>query len=522
MRSFIYKYAFYFAEEFMKRNLFVGLLILAATCSLFAEPKLLTILFTNDSHGMAWAFDAPDSPKTGGLAAQKTLVDQIRNEVQLSNGDVVVLSSGNVTMGDPRSNVCENLPMITGMNLIGYDGMLIGSHEFDFGQKTFEKMQKEARFPFMSANLFYKRSGKQVGKSYIEKTLINGVKIAFVGITTPELEKISNVGVDGIVEVKDPIEAAKKLVAEAKQRNDFVVVLSNLGYSDQDVSSDGYPSDRLLAKQVPGIDLIIGGRTKIQMNDPVTVNNVPIIQTEGLGKWVGRFDFYFEGKELVQKNFKLYPINIKEKIVKSDGKVVYENRGKDLAENEALLKMLNDFNCEFSTQVIGELADSFPAERSVTRTQQTSLGRFIAGVMKDRTGADAALLNSGAIRQGINKGIVNEMDIYSVFPFEDTIVTGTVTGSELKQIVEIAAKNSGQGGYLHFSGIEVSGGTVKVNGQPLDSSKKYTIAVNSFVSGGGDGFDIMKNIKLNDTKISVPAAIIEYIKREKYIEPPKM
>ena len=246
----------------MRKVILISALMIISSFPLFGEPKLLTILFTNDSHGMAWSFDEPESPKTGGLAAQKTLVDNIRNEVQLNNGDVVVLSSGNVTMGDPRSNVCENLPMIMGMNLIGYDGMLVGSHEFDFGMKTFEKMQKEARFPFMSANLFFK-NGKQVGKSYIEKELINGVKVAFLGITTPELEKISNAGVDGLVKVKDPVETAKKLAAELKQKNDFVIVLSNLGYSDSDISSDGYPSDAKLAKEVKGIDLIIGGRTKI-------------------------------------------------------------------------------------------------------------------------------------------------------------------------------------------------------------------------------------------------------------------
>ena len=510
----------------MKRNFLVFLFVCGLSFSLFAEPRLLTILFTNDSHGMAWAFDAPDSPKTGGLAAQKTLIEQIRNEVQLTNGDVVVLSSGNVTMGDPRSNVCENLPMIMGMNLIGYDGMLIGSHEFDFGMKTFEKMKKEARFPFMSANLFYKNK-KQVGKSFIQKEMINGVKVAFVGITTPELEKISNAGVEGLVKVEDPIEAAKKAVEELKKNNDFIVVLSNLGYSDKEVGSDGFPTDRMLAKEVPGIDLIIGGRTKVQMNDPVYVNNVPIIQTEGLGKWVGRFDFYFEGKELVQKNFKLYPVNIKEKIVKSNGSVTYENRGKDLAENEAMLKMLNDFNCEFSTQVVGELSDSFIGERAVLRSQISELGVFIAEVMKDRTNVDIAFANGGSIRQGLNRGIVNEMDIYSVFPFEDTIVTGSLTGAQLTEVIELSLKNKGQGGFLHFYGVDfsVSGGkasNIKINGKPVDNGKTYTFAVNSFVAGGGDGFEMMPKLKLNDTKISVPAAVIEYIKREKYIEPPQV
>ena len=510
----------------MKKNFLVLLFVCGLSFSLFAEPRLLTILFTNDSHGMAWAFDAPDSPKTGGLAAQKTLIEQIRNEVQLTNGDVVVLSSGNVTMGDPRSNVCENLPMIMGMNLIGYDGMLIGSHEFDFGMKTFEKMKKEARFPFMAANLFYKNN-KQIGKSFIQKEMINGVKVAFVGIATPEIEKISNAGVEGLVKVQDPIEAARKAVEELKKNNDFVVVLSNLGYSDKEVGTDGFPTDRLLAKEVPGIDLIIGGRTKVQMEDPVYVNNVPIIQTEGLGKWVGRFDFYFEGKELVQKNFKLYPVNIKEKIVKSNGSVTYENRGKDLAENEAMLKMLNDFNCEFSTQVVGELSDSFVGERSVLRSRISELGVFIAEIMKNRTNVDIAFANGGSIRQGLNKGIVNEMDIYSVFPFEDTIVTGSLTGAQLTEVIELSLKNKGQGGFLHFYGVDfsVSGDkatNIKVNGKPLDTAKTYTFAVNSFVAGGGDGFEMMTKLKLDDTKISVPAAVIEYIKREKYIEPPKV
>lgn len=508
----------------MRKALFILFLMLVASLPLLGEPKLLTILFTNDSHGMAWAFDEPGSPETGGLAAQKTLVDSIRNEVQLSNGDVVVLSSGNVTMGDPRSNVCENLPMIMGMNLIGYDGMLVGSHEFDFGMKTFEKMNKEARFPFISANLFF-RNGKQVGKSYIEKQLINGVKVAFLGITTPELEKISNAGVDGLVTVKDPVETAKKLATELKQKNDFVIVLSNLGYSDSDISSDGYPSDSKLAKEVKGIDLIIGGRTKIQMEKPVIVNNIPIIQTEGLGKWVGRYDFYFEGKELVKTEFKLYPVNVKQKVVEN-GKTVFENIGKNIKENEALLKMLNDFNCEFSTQVIGELVQPFCGKRSTVRYKESDLGVFIADVMKERVSTDVAFINGGSLRQGLNNGIVNEMDVYSVFPFEDTIIRGELTGAELSEVVAISVRSNGGGGFLHFSGIAIESlngavKEIKINGASIQAEKKYSFAANSFVAGGGDGYEIFKKINaLNNTGLSVPAVIIEYIKKEKYIQPP--
>ncbi|MGI6394744.1 MAG: bifunctional metallophosphatase/5'-nucleotidase [bacterium] len=511
----------------MKKTTLILILVSVWSFSLFAhsESRLLTILFTNDSHGMAWAFDEPESPKTGGLAAQKTLVDNIRNDVQLSNGDVIVLSSGNITMGDPRSNVCENLPMIMGMNLIGYDGMLIGSHEFDFGMNIFEKMAKEARFPFISANLFYK-NGKQVGKSYIEKRLVNGIKVAFLGLTTPELEKISNAGVDGLVNVKEPVDIAKKLVKELKEKNDLVIVLSNLGYSDSDISADGYPSDSKLAKEVEGIDLIVGGRTKIQMDTPVIINNVPVVQTEGLGKWVGRYDFYIKDGKVVKTDFRLYPINVKKKVAK-DGKTEYENVGRNLKENEAMTKMLNDFNCEFSTQVIGELQKPFCGKRSTVRFSESELGNFIADVMKERTESEIAFINGGSLRQGLNGGIVNEMDIYSVFPFEDTVVVGEILGSDLRNIIYLSAgKNVGTGGFLHFSGISakrVDGmiGGITINSAPLEENKKYKFAVNSFLAGGGDGFDLLKKIKgLHNTGLSVPAIIIEHVKKEKYIEPP--
>ncbi len=491
------------------------------------EPRLLTVLFTNDSHGMAWAFDQKDNPDIGGLAARKTLVDRIRREVQLQNGDVVLVSSGNITMGDPRSNICENLPIVKGMNLIAYDAMVIGNHEFDFGMRIFKKMKKEARFPFLSVNAYRGRSKKLLGIPYFEKELVNDVKVAFAGVTSLQTQHTTNAGVEGKIRVENPIETTKTVVKKLKEKNDFVIVLSNLGYYEDRKSPDGFSGDRHLAEDIKEIDLIIGGRTKTYMKEPVTVNDTPIVQTEGLGKWLGRFDFFFEGKELIKTDFKLYPINLKKKIVEN-GKEKYKNIGRKLKGNKAMTDMLNSFNCDFSTQVLGETGLSFSADRQKIRYEESSLGNLITDIMRSRTDSDFAVLNSGSIRQGLDKGFVNEMDIYSVFPFDDTVVTGTMKGETVRKFIEeFSNKKPGDGSFLQISGMEltISGDEIKsinINGKALEDEKDYKFAVNSFLADGGDGYNTLKNHKKKkNTGYSVPGIIVEYIKREKYINKPE-
>jgi 5'-nucleotidase / UDP-sugar diphosphatase len=519
--KFCYKMNEIFGRCSMISRISVSVVIVLSFFSLLSEPRLVTVLFTNDSHGMAWAFDEPGNPGVGGIAARKTLVDRVRNEVMLRNGDLVLLSSGNVTMGDPRSNVCENLPTILGMNLTGYDGMLIGSHEFDFGMKIFDKMKKEARFPFISANLFKKGHSSPIGVSTVEKELINGVKIAIAGITAPELEKITAVGADGLVSVKDPYKTAQSLVSKLRDKNDIVIVLSNLGFDrDSEIGDSG------LAKKVPGIDLIIGGRTKIHLQEPVKVDKTHIVQTEGLGKWVGRFDFFLDDKGKIENtDFKMYSINGKRKVVK-DGKEEYENIDRFLAQNEAVTKMLDDLNCEVSMQTVGEIAESIPGERSVLRNEKSLLGKFVTQIMRERTGSDIALINAGSLRQGLHNGFVNEMDVFSVFPFEDTVVVGEITGEQLKEILQFASfDKKGDGGFLQYSGLtfdvsEDSVSNIKINGNPIENDTKYTFSVNSFLTGGGDGYEMFKKFKgLKNTGHTIPQLIVEFIKREKLIVP---
>ena len=191
----------------MKKSLmFLAIMLLCYSLWAGNDEKLLTVVFTNDSHGMAWRFDEPGNPGVGGLAARKTIIDKIRAEVQGKGGEILVVSAGDITLGDPRSNICENIPLIKGMNLIGYDAMAIGNHEFDFGLDSFHKMMKAASFPFLSANIYEDGGAKAVGEEYIEKKFDNGLKVAVIGLTTRETEQITGSGLEGKLIMTDPIQ----------------------------------------------------------------------------------------------------------------------------------------------------------------------------------------------------------------------------------------------------------------------------------------------------------------------------
>ncbi|MBP5406366.1 5'-nucleotidase C-terminal domain-containing protein [bacterium] len=507
------------------RKFFVAVFCIISVLTVFADDnkdRLLTVIFTNDSHGMAWKFDEPNNPGIGGLAAQKTLIDDIRAEVQGKGGNLLVLSAGDITLGDPRSNICENMPMVEGMNLVGYDAMTIGNHEFDFGFDAFRKMQEKAKFPFLSANMYEEGGTKSAGKEYIEKKFDDGLTVAVLGLTTRETESISGQGIKGNLTMSDPIETAKTWVPILKKKNDVLIVLSHLGFYDTDKSFDGYEGDNLLAKTVSGIDLIVGGHTQRQLESPIKINDTYIVQTEGLGKWVGRIDFYFQGKKIVKTDYKLYPINLK--TVKGKG---YEFVGKEIKENKAMVDMLNGFKCEFSTKQIGKIDRNLEGG-NIAREKEIELGDVITDIIREKTGTQIAFMNAGSIRQGLKKGAVTEKDIYGIFPFNDTIFTAELTGAQIQEVLDFfAEKGFGVGGFLQVSGIEMkifkgAALEIKIGGQKLDKTKKYKVAFNSFIANGGDGYTILKNIKSKkDTAYLVASVLIDHIKANGTFAKPK-
>jgi 5'-nucleotidase/UDP-sugar diphosphatase len=122
----------------------------------------ITILHTNDHHGHFWRNDYGEY----GLSAQKTLVDGIRKEVAAEGGSVLLLSGGDINTGVPESDLQDAEPDFRGMNLIGYDAMAVGNHEFDNPLSVLRQQEKWAKFPFLSANIYQKSTGERLFKPW--------------------------------------------------------------------------------------------------------------------------------------------------------------------------------------------------------------------------------------------------------------------------------------------------------------------------------------------------------------------
>lgn len=515
----------------MKKVFVLWIVLFGILFSASAQEKehLLTVLFANDIHGMAWQYDEPGNPGIGGLAAMKTLIDQIRAEVQGKGGNILVLMAGDTALGDPRSNVCHNLPVIKGMNLVGFDACVVGNHDLFFGVDVFNEMKQEAKFDWISANI-YKDGGTKplADKEYLEKHFESGLKVAILGLSTREIEQITAAGLSGNIVVTDPIQEAKTRVPILRKNNDIVIALTHLGYFDTDKSYEGFEGDNFLAKSVPGIDLIVGGHTHRLLQAPVKIGDTFIVQTDGMGKWLGRFDMVVKNGKITKSNFKLYPINLKRKVTEGS-KVTYEFLEKEIPENKAMLEMLAGFKCDFSEEVLGTIETPLEGYREEARFREIALGDIIADIMRDRAKADIAFFNAGSIRQGLPAGKITERELYSMFPFMDTLVVGKMKGSELQEVLDhFAAKGEGAGGFLQISGfsLKIYKGTavdIKVGGKPLDKNKVYTFAINSFLANGGDGYTMLKNLKnKKDTFIALPVMLVEYLKKNKKFPQPEM
>ena len=127
----------------------------------------ITILHTNDHHGHFWHNDHGEY----GLAAQKTVVDNIRDEVAKNGGSVLLLSGGDINTGVPESDLQDAEPDFKGMNLVGYDAMALGNHEFDNPLEVLRQQEKWATFPFLSANIYQKSTGERLFKPSVNRQM---------------------------------------------------------------------------------------------------------------------------------------------------------------------------------------------------------------------------------------------------------------------------------------------------------------------------------------------------------------
>ncbi|EJP3284691.1 bifunctional UDP-sugar hydrolase/5'-nucleotidase [Vibrio parahaemolyticus] len=472
----------------------------------------LTVLHTNDHHGRFW------QNKHGeyGMAARKTLIDDLRDEIQAEGGSVLLLSGGDINTGVPESDLQDAEPDFKGMSKIGYDAMALGNHEFDNPLDVLFKQQDWANFPMLSANIYDKKTGERLFQPY---AMFNkqGIKIAVIGLTTEDTAKLGNPEFIGQVDFRDPKAEAKELIAELKKTEnpDLIFAVTHMGHYENGNRGINAPGDVALARYLNegDLDMIVGGHSQepVCMEGPNVIkknfkpgdecqpdqqNGTYIVQAHEWGKYVGRADYEFRNGELSMVSYDLIPVNLKKKI-NVDGQSQRVFVQDEITQDKAMLDFLRPFQEKGQSQLNVKIAESngkLEGDRDVVRFQQTNLGRLIATAHMERAKADFAVMNSGGVRDSIEAGDITYKDVLTVQPFGNMVSYVDMSGQEVLDYLNIVAtKPVDSGAYAQFAGISMRIENDKVTNvfignKQLRLDGRYRFTVPSYNASGGDGY----------------------------------
>lgn len=451
-------------KRFMPIFISLALLVFFITPS-SGEGHLLRILHLNDFHGFAEPHKVPGSRKNlGGIAFLAGEVARLR-----ANSHSVLLAAGDMISGNDWSNSFEGRSSIEVMNAMKFDAMVLGNHEFDFGQAELGKRIREAKFPMLGANV----EGLEGIRPYIIKK-VDGVRVAIIGVVTEDTPESTHPRNVAGLKFGLPGEAVGRYVGELRGRADIIIVLSHIGYA----------ADRELAMQVKGIDVIVGGHSHTKLKRPVKINNTIIVQAWEHAKALGVLDLTIKNGKIVR--YRGYLDEIIPGRIRQD-KTVSE-----------ILRMYREKSGQAADEAIGTALLDLDGEN--VRTRETNLGDLITDIMRQVAGADAAIMNGGGIRAGISRGIIRSKDVYSVLPFDTYITAIRLTGQQIREALEhgVSAVERGEGRFPQVSGLTFTysvsappGSRVRevmTAGKPLDPDRVYVIAINDFMAAGGDGY----------------------------------
>ncbi|GAB1456253.1 MAG: 5'-nucleotidase C-terminal domain-containing protein [Spirochaetia bacterium] len=469
----------------------------------------IAVLHVNDTHGHPLAFDNGNATATGGLAAMAMLVGETRAEYD----NVLVLDAGDFNTGLAESNFFKAEPDIIGRNLIGFDAVALGNHEFDNELSILETQKALAEFPMIAANVKTKDGAYIADAPYIVKTF-QGVKVGIFGLITKETETVGNPVIVKDLVFLDEIETGKEMVKilREKEKVQVVIALVHLGFDDLYAVSS-----KVLAKSVPGIDLIVDGHSHTKMAEPFIVNGTPIVQAHQWGLIVGKG--VISVKDGKVSGFAWEPVTINDN---DKGAAI----GPQFAQHPLIQPVLADYRDKVDGILktkIGTAADVFP--NAMTRKAETAIGDLVTDAMKFITaaqGVDFAMNNGGGIRADLPAGDVTMKSVYTVLPFDNSVTVIKLKGTDVQAMFDFILTTPGKGAFAQVSdGVSYTINLVTnkienvlIGGKPIDPAKVYTIATNSYLATGGDGYTMFKNSLSNyETSMFQRDALIEYVQK---------
>lgn len=530
-------------KRLVKKNYWlIGIIVWISACvCVCAAPgeQRISILTTPDLHGQLEEYSCvtkkgkeKETKMIGGMARIADAVSRIRQE---NPGAVVLVSSGD-DLGGKYFRVLRGKEMYALMNRIGYDVVTLGNHEFDHGIKTLKEAADTAKFPIVVSNMSFEGTTlfKNIKKYYVKE--IAGIKIGFIGLMTPAVRQITK--------VEDPVTVNARIVSVADEyvgylrdieRVDLVVALTHIGHD----------LDKELAQKVRGIDVICGGHshTLLPAGKEVVIERADggktiIVQSGDRGGFLGRLDLTLRDGKIIAHDWRTIMLDA------------------SVAADPAVQRMIERFKKKLPKKIrIGESLCDLDARRETVRAAESNVGNMITDAIRERFGVDIACINGGGIRGETlyAKGALYADTIIEMFPFENDVVICKMTGKELRRMLELSVSEyeKGHGRFLQVAGLRYAfdpaarplvlkkdekGDAVGIaeegervreisclgrdgTYQPCRDDALYSVAVGSYMAGGGDGYFMLKGTSELHTYVTVQSVIEDYIRAKKQIAP---
>ncbi|MDE2489737.1 MAG: bifunctional metallophosphatase/5'-nucleotidase [Elusimicrobia bacterium] len=435
-------------------------------------PIVVHLYHTNDVHGWIMARPGPKGggrPLIGGAPAFKALVDR-------DKGPKLVLDAGDWWQGTPEGSLTKGRAVAEVFNAVGYDAVEIGNHEFDDGQASLRALIGRLHMPVLAANI-YGPDGKRVPWAKPRIILkIAGVKFGIFGLLTshmPGLEFPRNVA--GLTFRREVDEARDQVRALKREGADVIVALTHVGF--ERAGGPAFEGDQTIAREVPGIDLIVGGHThtflKRGWRDPV--HGTLIVQAGSYLRAAGIATLKIDPRtrRLISDSDRLVDLR--------------PDRGTDPKVQAAVDRVEAGAARAFAVVIAtatSPLARNFAGE--------SGIGSWMADCYRARERTQVAIQPGASIRAGIPAGPVTKRTIFDVMPFDDAVVRLTMTGAQLRRALEAGmdARAIAQvsGAAVRFRPGGPRGGrlvSVAVAGKPLADGETYSVASLDFLYGEG-------------------------------------
>lgn len=473
---------------------------LALTGSVAAADYTLNIVHINDLHSRIEPINRFDSTCNaednaegkcfGGYARVATMIAQLREE--LAGENLLVLDAGDQYQGSLMYTTYKGDVEAEMMEMIGFDAMAVGNHEFDDGDEGLAKLADAVSFPIISGNIDVSQSNILAGKVDNHVVIeVGGERIGIISALATDTVETSSPS-DAVI-FTDEIESLQADVDALTEAGvTKIIALTHVGL----------PRDMEIAAGVDGLDAVVGGHSHTLLSNteegalpyPVMVGDVPVVQAYAYSKYVGHLTLTFDDAG---------------NVTASSGDTILLDAS--VAEDEAIVARVAELAGpieEMKTRVVADAAAVIDGDRAVCRAMECPMGNLVADAMLARVadqGIDFAIQNGGGLRASIDEGEVTMGEVLTVLPFQNTLSTFQVTGAQVLEALEngVSEVADGAGRFPQVAGMTYTAditqepgsriSNVMIGGEALDPEATYGAVSNNYVRNGGDGYSVFED-----------------------------